>query len=420
MDTSIRSRKSKLFWLLLYAYIALLPVQIQVLRSADEEDVTSSLRIAPSDGILMLAAVGMATRFRVRVRAWSFWHPVLCALFAVATLIASLQTGSLSRYIYLNKDLGLLVLFVGYAMVTTLADGWNDIRKVMRVFIWSVTLQNIIGIGAFVIAASTGTDLPWTSYGGQRLSGLLVDANAYGGLLVLTLTLAEVGSSSRNPLLTSKSLLFCRISLSLGILFTFSRTAWVSLLPLFAFLLVRRGRALAQLAFSGVVGLVLIATFMGDRLLNLVDTMARRGEHVRGRFELADHAIQHFAANPIFGGGLASFLESEGAMVHNTVLWILADMGLIGLIVLCGLLGWFLAAGARALRWAPPEEKRIVTALCLGHVAMFCLSMGIEGFYQRHWWLVMSLIGSAHAIVRREPAGEISYETSDPAVAEVC
>jgi putative inorganic carbon (hco3(-)) transporter len=413
------SRRSRLLWWLLCTYIFFLPIQVQVLQSADAEDVSGSLRLAPSDGVLMLAVLLAATKFRIRIRAWSFWQPATCVVFTVASLSAALQQGSLSRYIYLNKDIGLLVLFVGYAMVTTIATDWQELRKVLKVFIWSVTLQNVVGLGAFVVAASTGIDLPWTSYGGQRLSGLLVDANAYGGLLTLTLTLAEVASSGSVPLLGRKGLLFCRISLSLGILFTFSRTAWLSLLPLFAFLVVRRGRALAQLAFSGVVGLLLISTFMGDRLLDLVQTMARRPEHVRGRFELADHAFQHFANNPILGGGLGSFLESEGAIVHNTVLWILADMGLLGLIAVGGLIGWYFAAGLRVLRAAPLSEKRIVVGLCLGHAAMFCLSMGVEGLYQRHWWLIMALLGSAHAIVRK-PSPVLQYEHSRQTVADVC
>jgi hypothetical protein len=30
---------------------------------------------------------------------------------------------------------------------------------------------------------------------------------------------------------------------------------------------------------------------------------------------------------------------------------------------------------------------------------MFGLAMGIEAFYQRHWWLVMGLIGSSFSLV---------------------
>ena len=36
-------------------------------------------------------------------------------------------------------------------------------------------------------------------------------------------------------------------------------------------------------------------------------------------------------------------------------------------------------------------------ALLLGHTAMLGLAMGIEAFYQRHWWVVLALIAASSA-----------------------
>jgi len=38
----------------------------------------------------------------------------------------------------------------------------------------------------------------------------------------------------------------------------------------------------------------------------------------------------------------------------------------------------------------------------MGHTVMLGLSMGIEAFYQRHWWVVFALIASCFAIGRRQ------------------
>jgi hypothetical protein len=92
-----------------------------------------SLNVAPSDGVLLLAAIVTMTSFRLRLRAWSFWHPGICLAFAVSTLVAATNIGSLNRYIYLNKDLGLLVLCLGYAMITSAAQTWDDIRRLLEV-----------------------------------------------------------------------------------------------------------------------------------------------------------------------------------------------------------------------------------------------------------------------------------------------
>jgi hypothetical protein len=35
---------------------------------------------------------------------------------------------------------------------------------------------------------------------------------------------------------------------------------------------------------------------------------------------------------------------------------------------------------------------------------MFGVAMGIEAFYQRHWWLILALIGSCSSIVFRRRA----------------
>ena len=45
-------------------------------------------------------------------------------------------------------------------------------------------------------------------------------------------------------------------------------------------------------------------------------------------------------------------------------------------------------------------------ALLMGHTAMFGLAMGIEAFYQRHWWLILALIASSSTIVRRQLRSE--------------
>ena len=40
-------------------------------------------------------------------------------------------------------------------------------------------------------------------------------------------------------------------------------------------------------------------------------------------------------------------------------------------------------------------------ALLLAHMAMFGLAMGIEALYQRHWWLIVALIGSGYSLTCR-------------------
>jgi putative inorganic carbon (hco3(-)) transporter len=91
-------------------------------------------------------------------------------------------------------------------------------------------------------------------------------------------------------------------------------------------------------------------------------------------------------------------------------MWFLADFGIVGLVVLVGFLGWFFAKGWSAYQLAPMTERPLIVALLLAHTAMFGLAMGIEAFYQRHWWLVLALIASAYSLTLRERA-EVLRET---------
>src|SRR5207249_4681139 len=128
---------------------------------------------------------------------------------------------------------------------------------------------------------------------------------------------------------------------------------------------------------------------------HFVENMAARPERGVSRLDLIWDAWAQFAQHPFLGGGLGSFLAMEGTYVHNTAVWFLADFGIVGLAALLGFLGWFLIASWSAYRHAPVDQKPVVLALMMGHALMLGLSMGIEAFYQRHWWLVLALIASS-------------------------
>jgi O-antigen ligase len=133
--------------------------------------------------------------------------------------------------------------------------------------------------------------------------------------------------------------------------------------------------------------------------------MASRPKQVQGRFDLIHDALQAFAQHPIFGGGIGSFRLGEGEIAHNSAMWFLADFGIIGLIALLGFLGWFFVKAWHAYRFAPARERPLVLGLLLAHTAMFGLAMGIEAFYQRHWWLVLGLIASSYSLtLARRPS----------------
>jgi len=278
---------------------------------------------------------------------------------------------------------------------------WADLRQIVRIFIMSSVAQNVVAVGAFLAVYFFGIANPFVRYEGLRLSGMLLDPNAYGGFLVVTLMMLEGSSFGTAPLFRKPTLWFSRMTLCLGILFTFSRSAWVALgLSLILFVALRPLIA-GRLILAGAIGAPSLLLLLGTRFLPIFEVMASRPQQVQGRFDLIHDAFEAFKQHPILGGGIGSFRLGEGEIAHNSAMWFLADFGIVGLILLLGFLGWFFVKGWYAYRFAPAREQPIALALLLAHTAMFGLAMGIEAFYQRHWWLVFGLIASAYSLTMR-------------------
>jgi hypothetical protein len=392
---------------LVTAYVALLPYQFEV---------GSGVNFAPADCFLLLALVLAPGQLRYRKAAWSVWHFGILATFAAGSLVAALRFGVLDRYELLNKDIGLLLSFLSYAALTSLIVEWDDLRRILRVFVVTVVLQNIFSVGGFLAGYFFGVANPFTRYGGLRLSGMLLDPNAYGGLLAAALVICEGATLGPAPLFKGPALWLFRATLAMGLLFTFSRSAWIALALGLLLLCAVHAKVAIRLLIAGIVGVPCLLLLMGNRFLPVFEEMASRPRQVQGRFDLIHDAFQAFTRHPILGGGIGSFRLGEGEIAHNTAMWFLADFGIVGFIVLLGFVGWFFVKGWSAYRRAPVREQSVVLSALLAHTAMFGLAMGIEAFYQRHWWLVLGLIASSYCLaIRRTTGTRVASNATDRA-----
>ena len=75
---------------------------------------------------------------------------------------------------------------------------------------------------------------------------------------------------------------------------------------------------------------------------------------IDSRFNIIHNAFSAFGENPAFGIGLGNFAERHDEIVHNTTLWLAAELGVVGLIVFVGLMVWV----GRRLWWA--YNKRLL------------------------------------------------------------
>lgn len=380
---------------LVLAYVALLPYQFNI---------GNAINFAPADCLIIFALFLTPGALKYRGSAWSAWHFAIAATFVIGSFVAVLRFGALSRYEFLNKEAGLAMAFLGYVVITSAVVSWNDLRRVLRVFVAGAALQNIVAVAAFLAAYFFGTDNPFARYGGLRLSGMLLDPNAYGGFLVCAFMACEGASVGPAPLFRPATLWLFKLTLALGILFTFSRSAWSAFALALLMLSAIRIRAAFRLLSEGLICAGGVFLLLGQRFVPIFEEMASRPKQVQGRFDLIHDALQSFVQHPLFGGGIGSFRLHEGEIAHNSAMWFLADFGVIGFAALLGFVGWFFVKCWSAYRMAPSREQPLVLGLLLAHTAMFGLAMGIEAFYQRHWWLIMALIAASHCLARRDCA----------------
>lgn len=338
----------------------------------------------------MIAVFVALPGFRFRRYLWSGWHFALPAL-----LFANLALfGEFSRYSLVNKSLGMLLLVGAYALLTSVAISMHDVRHLIRVFVASVGILNVVALVAFL----TGAQVPLVGCVGSclRFQGFFPDPNLYGSLLVVALSFVLSNTGSGRYFVSRHVDWALHLGMLFGLILTLSRSAWISAVVVFlvaGFLV--RGAFLRWLAVAGVVIAGLVFFVVGDQLSDLV-VIAERTGTIDSRFVLMEQGMESFYSAPMSGIGLGRFAEQQGQIIHNTALWIAAELGLVGLLIVVGFLGWIVARAFAFYRLALPRSRSIAIALIMGHAAMLVFSLSVEAFYQRHWWFLFAMTASAH------------------------
>jgi O-antigen ligase len=125
--------------------------------------------------------------------------------------------------------------------------------------------------------------------------------------------------------------------------------------------------------------------------------LAVRSDQVTGRVDILREAFAEIERTPLLGIGLGTYVREHDVIVHNTTAWFLTEFGLVGLVVFLGFIWWYVQGLWASTRSAPPADRDLAFAVLLGVVGMLGLSVGIEAFYQRHWWLLFAVAGGIFA-----------------------
>lgn len=379
--------RGRLALVLTHLWVLFLPIQMPLLGGGDRP-----LHLALSDLVLVVAIVLSFSALQVKLWVWSVWLFALPGVMILNLLIV----GTFTRYSILNKSVGILVLLAAYLLITSVINTIEDVRSLVRTFVVGTAIINLVALVSHLVG------VPVPMLGCQedclRFRGFLLDPNLYGSLLVVAWALAWSHTAKGRRFISAPVDLVIQLSLLFGIVLTVSRSAWFSLaIVLLVGLVLRRGFSFR--GWGGWAGLALVAAgaifVAGDAFTSVAD-LAGRTHSIESRWVLIDQGLEVFARSPILGMGLGRFPEEFGQIIHNTPLWIAAELGLVGIAVFTGFLVWFLARGVRLYRYGGTGLRGIAIGLLLGNLAMLAFSLSVEALYQRHWWFLFAMTAVAH------------------------
>ena len=278
--------------------------------------------------------------------------------------------------------------------------GWltsrDKVRVLVKGYLAACALSAFLGVGALY------GPLPGRStlvYADTRALALFKDPNVLGSFLAVgALILAE--ELLRPSLLRIrtkwKALLFLLVTL--GVVFSYSRAAWGSLvlglLVIAGVYALRRGGGrhalmlVGAMAFAGVVTLgVLSATGQ----LGFLQQRAQAQGYDSQRFGAQDFAIKLAEHHP-FGVGPGQFEAYSVVSVHETYLRALAELGVLGLVLVAALL-------LTTLAYAVRNAVRGIDSFGLGSATLLATWVGlvasgfvIDTLHWRHLWVVAALV----------------------------
>lgn len=405
-------------FLIMLPVTALWPVTLAPLPGPSTGDTAATLYIAPTGvGVAALIAGGLLSRRTLQLAAARFLAP-LVALVALGLLTAPLALmPQLALYAALHWAIG-----VGVYLVLTQSEVPPE--RALAVLLASMAAQALLGVGQLLLGRPLGLPgeqpfgvghplAPLVTAGDSvwlRAYGLTTNPNVLGGFLAVAILLAL-------PLLRRPWARGAWWLLWVGLIATFSRSAWLALLltapPAMAWLAHRQPEQRAALRSAAIglggillLGALLLATPLRARLQPL-DSPVERGS-LSSRGYSAQLALGAIAARPFVGVGAANFPLLVGAdnqedirsYAHNVVLQVAAEIGVLGGAI------WLWIWLTPAL-WLWRRRHQLTPWATAAGTAW--LAMGVINLFDAYFWvldagrlmsmLVLALLSQAMSIV---------------------
>lgn len=357
---------------------------------------------APPDAVFgIVIAVALVTgRLRIdRAPASVLGLTALFVLLNVASMIEATDPEVAGRFFLITAYLCVFAIWLsGYV------DGERRARLIVRCYLAGAVLAAILGTAALFGSFPGSENLVIN----ERARALFEDPNVYGPFLV-PIALILIEEILRPRLLTGGRLLklAALLALMVGLLFSYSRGAWVNFAigatVMLAVMAVRRGggrRALATVLVMSVGAVALVAAISVTGSLDFLQERAQRQGYDTERFEAQRRGVE-YGETHVFGIGPGQFEVLAPVVSHNTYVRTLGEQGVLGLFTFVSLVFATLVIAGRNAALGR-DTYGIGAAPLLGAWAGLAVeSFFVDTLHWRHLWVVAALIWAGAFAARR-------------------
>ena len=358
---------------------------------------------APSDALLAAAAAVavVAGRFDLRRMPGTILGLLVFLLaLNLVSMTAAAELGDAVRFFAITLYMVVLAVWL-----TTYLNTRERMRRVVGAYVAGAAAFALLAVLALFVGYP-GHDL-LAGENASRAQGLFKDPNVFGPFLIpAALILLEESLRPRLFRLRRAVNVALLAVLVLGIVFAYSRAAWLNLVVAVCVMLaVMALRADAGRSAAGALALIATVAAVGGAAVVLTGSAG----FLQERAQIQSYDTQRFSAqrtgvelaeDHALGIGPGQFETASPVSAHSIYIRVLAEQGPLGLAVLVMLLGATLAlAGANAV--SGRDAHGVGAAVLLGAwCGLLANSAFVDTLHWRHLWFVAALIWVAATRVR--------------------
>lgn len=357
----------------------------------------------------------------------------LMAAYVGATLLSIAYTSQEGRAQTIDLYDFVIVPMLLYLIIRLRQPTDGELRQLTGAVLFLLLTQCAIGL----IAWSAPGALPseWLGKLGERTVGSLRSPDVYGTTVLFAgVFLLHAGVTSRRSARAGVAILLFLVAVLMDFM-TFSRASWLAGVVVVAGALCIY-RAFLPLVLSIVLTLGVVAAVSGvleERVEYAQERLdsPQSQESALSRLPVVYASLRMFGEKPVAGWGYQNFdrfdrqfqrpvgnlfYPDKDHASHNSYLTILAEQGVVGIVLFLGpMVCWLARSGARARRLPVKgfANRRFVGAMWLvlaAHLIVNNFSRMQVSFGLGMWWLVLGMIA---VVVDRVPKAPVRMGAED-------